>query len=98
MFFLIAVSQNSTELSYGWAAAKMLIAMIIVIGLAFGVIRYVLPRLNLVKRNTNSTIQILDVQPISQRVSVYLLKIEDKKLAVGVSEQNMTKLCEWDVT
>lgn len=98
MYFLIASSQDAVGMSYGWAAAKMLIAMVVIIGLAFATIRYLLPHLNVVKRNKSSLIQVLDVQPIAQRKAVYLLKIDNKKLAVGVSEHNMTKLCEWDVT
>lgn len=97
MNFLIALSQEAGAVSFGWAAAKMLAALIVVLGLAFVGLRYLLPRFDQVKKNAVSSIQILDRHPIAQRKAVYLLKIDNKKIAVAISEQNMTKLCEWEI-
>jgi len=96
MYFLIAQAENVENISFGWAAAKMVFAMIGVIVFALLVIRYVLPKLTQVRRREDSSIEVLDMQPLAPRRSVYLVKIEDKKIAVGMTENGMTKLCEWD--
>lgn len=84
------------NLSYGWLFAKTVVAMIVIIALAFFSIKYVLPRFVRARRKSGSNIQILDFQPLEQRKSVYLLKIKNKKVAVAVSDQAFAKLCEWE--
>lgn len=84
------------NLSYGWLFAKTVIAMIVIIALAFFSIRYVLPRFVRARQKSGSSIQVVDFQPLEQRKSIYLLKIENKKVAVAVSDQSIAKLCEWE--
>ncbi len=83
-------------LSYGWLFAKTIIIMVVIIVLAFLCIKYLLPRLVKLRRRTASDIEVLDFQPLEQKKSIYVVKIQDKKLAVGVSDHSVTKLCEWD--
>jgi len=84
------------EISYDWLFAKTILIMIVIIVLAFGILKYVLPRFVKMRRKSGSTIQVLDYQPLEQRKSVYLVQINDKKIAIGVTEHSIAKLCEWD--
>lgn len=97
MILLIAQSvADTSSLSYGWLFAKMVSAMVIIIVLALVTIKYVLPRMIRMQRKADSRIQILDYQPLEQRKVVYLLKIDDKKVALAMTDQGAAKLCEWD--
>lgn len=90
------VDDKLPELSYEWAFFKMLIIMLVVIALAFVVIKFLLPRLVSMRRNQNSNIKILDYQALEQRKSIFLLQIKNKEIAVAVTDHNVTKLAEWE--
>jgi len=93
---LLAQVGSGQEITFGWLFAKMIIAMIVIIILAFLTIKYVLPKIVRLRQKSDSSIQILDFQPIEQRKSIYLLKIENKKIAIGVTDHSVAKLCEWE--
>lgn len=80
--------------SFGWLFARTVVAMIAVIGLAIWGLKYVLPKILQVKRRAASKIEVLDYQPLESRKSIYIVKIEDKKVAIGVSEHNVNKICD----
>lgn len=88
---------NTDSVSYGWLAAQVVGAMVFIILLAVIIIRYLLPKVMNMRRRADSSIEILDFQPIENRKNIYLVKIEDKKVAVVLSENSIAKLCEWDV-
>ena len=97
MFLLqIADSTNLDGLSLDTTLFKTIFAMIFVVALAVVFLKYVLPLLTGHHKKKNSSIEILDYQILNGRKMIYVLKIEDKKVAVAVSEQNVTKLLEWD--
>lgn len=94
---MIIIAQTGMEgISYGWLFAKTIVIMIVIIVLAFLSIKYVLPMFVKFRRKTDSQIQVLDFQPLEPRKNLYLVKIEDKKVAVAVSEHSICKLCEWE--
>lgn len=93
---LILEIANTESVSFGAAFVKMMAAMILIIALAFVMIKIVLPLFMKMRRKSDSKIQVLDFQPLEPRKNIYLLRIEDKKVAVGVSENSVTKLCEWE--
>lgn len=93
--FLAQITTSDT-VSFGAMFAKTIIALVVIIGLALFVIKFLLPKITQIRRKNGSVIQILDFQPLEQRKSIYLIRVEDKKIAVGVSEQSITKLCEWE--
>ena len=95
MMFLAEITTSDT-VSFGAMFVKTLVALVAIIGLTFFVIKFLLPKITQIRRKNGSAIQVLDFQPLEQRKSIYLIRIEDKKIAVGVSEQSVTKLCEWE--
>ncbi|MCP5463551.1 MAG: FliO/MopB family protein [Deltaproteobacteria bacterium] len=88
----------ASDLSYGWNFAITSIVMIVIIVGAFLVLKYVIPRLTGAQGNSNSKIQILDRQSIAPRKAVYLVQIEDKKVALAISDNHVAKLAEWEVS
>ncbi len=96
MIYLL-LTQTSSDLpsiSYGWLFAKMILAMIVIIALALVTLKYLLPRMIRLRQNGNSKITILDYQCLEPRRSVYILQIENKKVAVGVTENGISKICD----
>jgi len=94
---MMILAQTGMEgITYGWLFAKTIIIMIVIIALAFISIKYILPLFVKMRRKTDSNIQILDFQPLEQRKTLYVVKIENKKVAVAVSEHSICKLCEWE--
>jgi len=94
---LLAQTGSFETMSYGWLFAKTISIMVAVILLAFLTIKYVLPKLVRGRKLRGSNIEVLDYQPLENRKSVYLLRIEDKKVAVGVTDHAVAKLCEWEL-
>lgn len=83
------------EISYEWLFAKTLLVMVVIIALAFVTIRYILPGLMKTRRKGGSRIEVLDFQALAARKQIYLVRIEDKKIALAVSEHGVAKLSEW---
>lgn len=97
-FILSQVVDSTTEaVSYGVSFAKMLMAMVFIICLAFFVLKYLLPKMTIARRNRDSQIKVLDYQPLEARKGIYLIQIHDRKLAVGVCDNSMSPLCEWRI-
>ncbi len=96
LIFLIAQAVAEPEgISYGASFAKMIAAMIFIIALAFVVLKFLLPKIVTMRRNRDSEIEVLDYQPLEPRKGVYLIKIADKKIAVGVTDHAIATLTEW---
>lgn len=70
-------------------------AMVIVIGLAFGSIRFLLPRLTRFRGASANDIAIIGYRQIDARKAVYILRLRDREVAVGVTEHHITPLAEW---
>jgi flagellar biogenesis protein FliO len=96
MHLLLSQIQDVEPISYGFLFAKMVIAMVVIIAAAFLCIKFILPRFTQVRRKKHSDIQILDYQPLEARKSIYLIRIEDKKVALGVTDHSIAKLAEWE--
>lgn len=97
MIFILAQQASSDLPTYEALFLKMLLAMIFIIGLALVILKFVVPRISGYKKaNANSEIQILDRQGLEPRKGIYLVKIKNKVLAIGVTDHNMTKLSEWE--
>lgn len=93
---ILAQITTSDTVSFGAMFFKTIVALVIIIGLAFFIIKFLLPKITQIRRKNGSVIQVLDFQPLEPRKSIYLIRIEDKKIAVGVSENSITKLAEWE--
>lgn len=100
MIYLL-LTQNTPDipsLSYGWLFAKMILAMIVIIALALVTLKYLLPRMIKLRQNPNSKIAILDYHSLEPRRSIYVLQIENQKVAVGVTEHGINKICDLEVS
>lgn len=93
---LLAQVIEAAGVSYGMMFVKTMIAVIVIIALAFISIKYVLPVFIKMRRKSDSQIQILDFQALEQRKSVYLLKIRNKMIALAASDHALEKLAEWE--
>lgn len=93
---LLAQVINPETVSYGALFVKTMIAVVVIIGLAFVTIKYVLPIFIRMRRKSDSQIQVIDYQPLEQRKSIYLLKIRDKIVALATTDHALEKLAEWD--
>jgi flagellar biogenesis protein FliO len=102
IFFLLAQVQTSSNpfddanTSLGWLFVKTLIAMVIVIALAFICIRYLLPRLQMAKQRGKSRIQIIERIGLEPRKALYIIKVGNKAAVVGSSDHNLSKLIDLD--
>lgn len=94
MMLIAQVSSMTEPVSFGWLFARTIVAMIAVVVLAIWGLKYVLPKILQVKRRAGSKITVLDCQPLESRKSIYIVKIEDKKIAIGVSEHSINKICD----
>lgn len=72
----------------------MLMGLLIVLGLAFVLIKYVLPKTQMGRRSRAKWLTILDRVPLESRKSVYLLKIGSRYFAVGMAEQSVNVIAE----
>jgi flagellar biogenesis protein FliO len=95
---LFVHAANLESMSYGWLFAKTIIIMVVIIVIAFFAIKYLMPHLVRLRHRhrRESEIEILDYQPLEQRKAIYIIRIENKKIAVGVTDHSMNKLCELD--
>ncbi|EKD50575.1 MAG: hypothetical protein ACD_62C00495G0002 [uncultured bacterium] len=92
----IAQTTGIETLSYGVLFAKTVVIMVVIIGLAFVSIKYLVPRLVKIRNKKSATIEILDFLALEQRKAIYVVRIEEKKLALAVTDHAVAKLCEWD--
>lgn len=73
---------------------KTVVATVFIVAAAIVSMRYFIPRLSGYRRNRDSKIQILDYQPLDARKAIYIVKIEGKKVAIGVGESGVNKICD----
>lgn len=92
---LQSVPQIPVDTSLGWLFFKTVFAMVVVIALAFLSIRYLIPRLNRFRGVTAGEIDIIGYRQLDARKAIYILKLRDREVAVGVTEHSMTPLTEW---
>lgn len=82
------------EQSYWFLLLKMITASCVVIGLAVLILKYVLPRVAANRTNTKSAIKILDFQAIDAKKIIYIVQIENKRVAIGVTEHTINKITD----
>ena len=85
---------TTPDLSYGWLFIKTILAMVVILGGAIFVIRYVLPRLTWGRGSTGSSIKIIERAGLEPRKGLYLIEVEGKRILVGTSDQRITKLMD----
>lgn len=91
---IAADSAFSSSVSFLPLFIKTVLVTLFVVVLAIVAIRYFVPRLSGYRRNRDSMIQIVDMQPLDARRAIGIVKIGDKQIAVGMTEHSLTYLCE----
>jgi flagellar biogenesis protein FliO len=81
-------------LSFAPLFIKTVIVTVFIVAAAIVSMRYFIPRLSGYRRNRDSKIQILDFQPLDARKAIYIVKIENKKVAIGTGEHGVQKICD----
>ena len=95
LFILLAtVSQKPEELSLPTVLFKTFLLTGFIVLLAILFIKYVIPKISLPRNSQKSSIQILDRQTLDGRKSIYIVSIDQKKLALGVTDHQISTLCE----
>ncbi len=87
--------QNSS-FDFTWLFVKVIFVMVLVCAAAFGVIKYVIPHSHLIRKNKNSKIEILDRLSLEPKKNLYVLKVAQKILLVGITDHSMQTLVEFD--
>jgi flagellar biogenesis protein FliO len=92
---LQSIATPTGDAGLGWLFFKTVLAMVIVIALAFGSIRFLLPRMTRFRGATASDIDIIGYRQLDARKAVYILRLRDREVAVGVTEHHITPITEW---
>lgn len=85
---------SEADFSYWGLFLKTVVATLFIIVLAFLALRYLVPRVHSLRRNRDSVVKVLDYQSLEPRKGIYIVEIQGKKLAVGVSENFVGKICD----
>ena len=81
---------------FSWLFIKMVSGLVLVIGLAIVLIRFVLPKMGLMKvrKNAFKWVHLLDQFPLNAKASLQLVKMGGKYLVLGVSENSVHVMTE----
>ena len=74
---------------------KMLFAMIVVISLAFFLLRYILPKLQIRRQqNAEVDIRIIHRVPLNTKNALFILQVEDRRFLIAASDQQASLISE----
>ena len=101
-FFLLAestIASTATNLpepsiDFSWLFIKVVLAMIVVCVTAYFGIKYLLPKASFIKKSHQSEIEILERFPLEPRKNLYLLKVDNRRVLIGTTENSINSLLE----
>lgn len=101
-FFLLAestIASTATNLpepsiDFSWLFIKVVLAMIVVCVTAYFGIKYLLPKGSFIKKSSRSEIEILERFPLEPRKSLYILKVGNRRVLIGTTENSVHSLLE----
>lgn len=81
---------------FTWLFVNMVIGLVLVLALAFVLFRYVLPRMGLARRFKRGVpwAALEDVVRLDSRNTLYLVKVLERYLVLGVSENAFSLITE----
>lgn len=79
---------------FSWLFVKMVIGLVLVLGLALVLFRYVLPRTKFGRRNGSSWASVEDAVRLDPHKSLYLVKILERYFVLGASEHSLQVITE----
>lgn len=100
--FLLAETQTAETLAapfeagpdLTWSFLKVLGVLIVVCLAAYLAIRYLLPRGSFLKAGKQTQIEILERFPLEPKKNLYLLKIAEQTVLIGVTDHSVNYLLE----
>lgn len=81
-------------MSFGWMLVKTVLAMSLIIGLAYVTIRFILPMFYGKRISSRSKIKIIDRVGLEPRRSLFIVQVGKKTALVGTGEQGVTKVMD----
>ncbi len=101
-FFLLAestIASTATNLpepsiDFSWLFIKVILAMILVCVTAYFGIKYLLPKASFIKKSSRSEIEILERFPLEPRKNLYILKVDNRRVLIGTTENSVNSLLE----
>lgn len=86
-----------TAIDFTWLFIKMMASLVIVCIVAFVSLKYVVPRLGLVKKYSDTRfISIIAKYSLSQKRHLYIVRVGEKYSLVGSSEVGISKVMDLD--
>jgi flagellar biosynthetic protein FliO len=79
---------------FTWLFVKMVIGLVLVLGLALVLFRYVLPRTKFARRGGASWASVEDTVRLDPHKSLYLVKILERYFVLGASEHGLQLITE----
>lgn len=85
---------SSMTPDYTWLFVKMIVGLLIVLGLAFLFIRYILPRTQLGRRRGGGWVTVVDRVPVDPHTRIFLVKVLGRYLVLGGTEGSVGLITE----
>ncbi len=79
---------------FTWLFIKMLAGLLLVLGLAFILIRVILPKTKMGRSRRNSWVSLIDRYPLDQHKSLYIVKIMERYFVLGSAENSINLVTE----
>ena len=86
--------ENVTTPDFTWMFIKMLMGLGVVIGLAFVLLKYILPKTRLRSFQRHQWLQVVSRVPMTPKSSVYCVKFAERFFVLGVSEESVNLITE----
>ena len=84
----------NTTPDFTWMFIKTVAGLVLVLALAFVLIRFVLPKSRLARSRKDSWVHLIDRIPIDRHLQIYLVKILGRYLVLGASESSVNVITE----
>jgi flagellar biosynthetic protein FliO len=87
---------HSSAIDFSLLFIKMIAALVVACVLAVLILKFAVPKFSLFKAGPkpNDKIKILSRTPLGPKQQLYLVKVVEKCILVGVTDQNITKLAD----
>ncbi|MBU4484719.1 flagellar biosynthetic protein FliO [bacterium] len=104
--FLSLLAEVSTEpltatssVDFTWLFFKTMAALIVVCLGAIFVLKYAVPRTKFFRKTKDGKdISILDRMDLAPKKQLYVVKVQEKHILLGVSEHNVNYICDLEKT
>jgi flagellar biogenesis protein FliO len=90
------LTPEGSPVDFTWLFLKVVLAMVLVCGAAFAVIKYLLPRAHYIRSAKGSNIEILERMALEPKKNLYILRVAKKMVLIGTTETSLNRIVEWD--